>query len=96
MICVQDVRDTTREVIAELLAPFVSERQYFKARTIAREMLLKLYGLNHMILGFDEVVWSWTRKIALTLSELVDKGILEIYSRNSRGRLYKKIKEKEG
>ena len=96
MICVQDVRDTTREVIAELLAPYVSERTYFKVRTITREMLLKLYGLNHMILGYDGVVQNWTRKMSRIFSDLVVKGILTVYSENSQGRLYKKIKEKEG
>ncbi|MCP4648578.1 MAG: hypothetical protein GY853_00675 [PVC group bacterium] len=93
MVSVTDLFEYTKEQVAELVAPFIAESTYFKARTLTRTMLLELYGINHLILKFDELVLSWTRKVARTLSDLVGDGILEIYSRNSRGRLYKKIKE---
>ncbi len=95
MDCVQDIRDMTIEAIEDVIAPFITERTYLKARSLCREVLEKLYGLNHMILLYDEVLKSWTWKVGRILSNLVNDGILTIYSRNSRGRLYKKIKEKE-
>ncbi len=93
MVCIDDLFKYSKDKMAELVAPFIEESMYFKARTLTRTMLSQLYEINHLILRFDELVLSWTQKVARTLSDLVDDGILEIYSRNSRGRLYKKIKE---
>ncbi len=94
MINIDELLGFGKEQIRVLLDPMLQEKTYFKARTITRELLSKLYGINQIILGYEELVLNWTLKVARTLSDLVNDGILEIYSRNSRGKLYKKKTEK--
>ena len=94
-VCVSDLFKTTRDEIRKHVAGIVAEGTYFKARTMARRLLEDLYGINHMILKYEELALNWTKKIAKVLKEYVSVGYLEIYAKNNRNTLYKKIKEKE-
>ena len=89
------IRNATIEQIRIHVIGAIVEGTYFKARGIARRLLEELYGINHMILRYEEIALNWTKKIAKILKEYEGEGYLEQYSKNNRSTLYKKIKEKE-
>ena len=83
-----------QDIIKRWILGYVETKVYITSRNTATDFILNNFILDHSHWRFGDALFSVTQKVKVILKDLEKEGILEIYSRNNRRILYKKI-EKE-
>jgi hypothetical protein len=92
---IKQILSLTKEDLLPIVLDYINKHYYIKTSLIVTDILHYNYNIPTYVFEYDGLKYKLTQQIGWILKELKDQNKLEVYQKNNRAYIYKKITEKE-